>query len=136
MMKLMTIQLNKRCLGIIVLSFFISACTFAQSKNLDYYINTGLVNSPLLKDYQNQVAAYAIDSQRLRATFRPQVAGISSNAYSPVVNGWGYDQALSNIGTFNEMVNVNQTFAGRKNLAAQYRGIGLVGDSIRNAQKL
>ena len=132
----MMLKLFRRKLEALLLLLFISNSLSAQTKNLDYYINAGLVNSPLIKEYQNQVAANVIDSQRLLATFKPQVTGISSNAYSPVVNGWGYDQALSNIGSFNEMINVSQSFVGKKNLNTQYKGFQLTSDSFRNAQKL
>ena len=77
-----------------------------------------------------------IDSERLQANYLPQVAGISSNAYSPVINGWGYDQALSNIGSFNELVNVSQSFTGKKNLGTRYKEINLLNDSLMNARKL
>jgi outer membrane protein TolC len=110
--------------------------SIAQTKNLDYYINRGLSNSPLLKDYDNQVFSNAIDSQRLGATFKPQVSGIANNSLFPVVNGYGYDQVLSNIISFNDVVNVNQAFIGKKNLSAQYNGFSLLSDSVRNAKKL
>ena len=97
--------------GIIALFFLCYHVCPAQNRNLEFYLNTALDNSPLLKDYQNLVASNSIDSQRLKATYRPQVAGISNNSYAPVVNGWGYDQALTNIGSFNDLVNVNQAFA-------------------------
>ena len=57
-------------MSIAALVFFFNTGLFAQNKNLDYYINKGLVNSPLLKDYQNQVAANAIDSQRLLEVYK------------------------------------------------------------------
>ncbi len=107
-----------------------------QTKNLDYYIGKGITNSPVLKDYQNQVKLNSIDSERLSAMFRPQVTGISNNAYSPVVNGWGYDQAITNGASFTEMVNVSQAFAGKKNLGTQHKGINFQSDSVRNVQKL
>jgi outer membrane protein TolC len=80
----------------------------AQTKNLNYYLNTALANSPLLKDYENQVSSNGIDSQRLKATFKPQVSGIANNSVSPVINGYGYDAAISNIFSVNDVVNVNQ----------------------------
>ncbi len=126
----------KRKPGLILLLILFSNVAIAQNKNLDYYITEGLAKSPLIQDYQNQVAANSIDSQRLKAIYKPQVTGISNNMYAPVVNGWGYDPALSNIASFNELINVNQSFARKKNLATQYRGLSLVSDSIRHAQKI
>lgn len=108
----------------------------AQNRSLDYYINTALSNSPLLKDYKNQTVANNIDSQRVRATLKPQVSFISYNSYAPIVNGWGYDQTLSNIANFNEWVNINKSFASQSNLSTQYNGIKLVNDSIFHIQRL
>ncbi len=116
--------------------FLLNSVCHAQNRNLDFYLSAALVNSPLLKDYQNQVASNSIDSQRLRATYRAQVTGTSNNAYAPVINGWGYDQALTNIGSFNELVNVNQAFVSKKNINTQYRGIRLVSDSVYSAKKM
>ena len=123
-------------IAVLILLLHYSYNLSGQTKNLDYYLGKGLTNSPVLKDYQNQVKSNAIDSERLSATFRPQVTGISNNAYSPVINGWGYDQAITNGATFTEMVNVSQTFVGKKNLNTQYKGINFLSDSVRNAQKL
>ena len=122
-------------LATIMLVFFTNL-VIAQNRNLDYYLNEGLSNSPLLKDYKNQVSLNNIDSQRLKATFRPQVTATSDNTISPIINGYGYDAILSNQQSFNEFINVNQTFIGGKNLGTQYRAISLISDSVRNGQKL
>jgi outer membrane protein TolC len=108
----------------------------AQVHNLDYYLNTAISNSPLLSEYQYQVAANGLDSQRLRATYKPQVSGISNNSYAPVINGWGYDAALSNIASVNALINVNQSFVSKKNINTQYRGIALLSDSFYTAKKI
>jgi outer membrane protein TolC len=132
---IMFVKLYKLRCGIIFL-FLCGNTAIAQSRNLDFYINEGLTNSPLLKDYQNQVAANLIDSQRLKATLRPQVTATSNNNISPIINGYGYDAALTNQQSFTELINVNQTFIGRNNLSTQYRGMRLVNDTIRNGLKL
>jgi outer membrane protein TolC len=125
----------KLWLGILLLVLFSNPIA-AQNRDLDYYLNEGLTNSPLLKDYQNQVAANNIDSQRIRATFRPQVTGTSNNTISPIINGYGYDAVLSNQQSFNEFINVNQAFVGSNNLNTQYKAIHLIADSARNGQKI
>jgi len=120
-----------------VTSFMLFSCAlFAQNKNLDYYLSAGIANNPLMKDLQNQVSSNNIDSQRLHATFKPQVNGISYNTVAPVTNGYGYDPVLSNIASFNELVNVDQSFIGKKNLHSQYANISYSNDSVRNVQKI
>jgi outer membrane protein TolC len=116
--------------------FLLNHAVFGQNKNLDYYLSTGLANSPLLKDYQNQLSLNSVDSQRLRANFHPQVNGSSANMAAPVINGWGYDPILTNFGSYTTMVNVSQTFIGHQNLNAQYNAIRLLSDSVRYMKKI
>ncbi len=108
----------------------------AQTRSLEYFINQGISNSPLYKDYQNQVASNIIDSQRLRASYHPQVTATSNNFYAPVIHGYGYDQILTNLGSYTTMVNVNQTIVGKNNLNTQNNSFRLLNDSIAYAQKM
>ena len=103
---------------------------------LDFYLDQALQNSPLLKDYRNQVAAGQVDSALIRAGYRPQVTGSSVNLWAPTVKGWGYDQAISNGGNFTTVVGVNQTLVGQKHLDAQYETIRLQSQGIGNSAKV
>ncbi|HXS36558.1 MAG TPA: TolC family protein [Flavipsychrobacter sp.] len=94
------------------------------------------MNSPLLKDYTNQILSNQIDSQRLKVTYRPQVSASSSNFYAPVVNGYGYDPVVTNTGSYNALINVDQAFIGKRNLQTKYHSIGLQNDSILNSKKI
>ena len=49
-------------------SSFISA---AQKNNLDYFVSQAIASSPLIKDYNNQVLSFSLDSQIIRAGLRP-----------------------------------------------------------------
>jgi outer membrane protein TolC len=104
----------------------------AQQNDLDYYLGQALQNSPLLKDFQGQVLANQLDSQRILAGYRPQVNGSSVNTYAPILNGWGYDQTISNGANFSTLVAVNKTLVSKKNLSTQFDAIRLNSDSIRN----
>jgi outer membrane protein TolC len=103
---------------------------------LDFYLDRALQNSPLLKDYQNQVLSGQVDSQLIRAGYRPQVSGSSVNVWAPTVRGWGYDQAISNGGNFTTVVGVNQTLVGRNHLNAQYETIRLQNQGVTNTAKV
>ena len=107
-----------------------------QQKNIDYFIQQALANSPLLKDYQNQVQINLVDSQRIRANYRPQVNGSSNNAYAPVINGYGYDGAITNGGQLSALVGVNQALISKKYLGAQFETLRLQNQGIENAAKL
>jgi len=108
----------------------------AQTHDLDYYINQAMANSPLLKDYTNQYLSGIIDSQRLKATYKPQVSATSANTYAPIINGYGYDQAITNIGGYSALLNVDKNFIGRKNIGSQYAAIHLQNDSIQVTKRI
>ncbi|HTE10432.1 MAG TPA: TolC family protein [Chitinophagaceae bacterium] len=107
-----------------------------QQKNLAYFIQQALNNSPLLKDYQNQVQINQADSQRIRATYKPQVTGTSNNVYAPVIKGYGYDGAITNGGQLSALVGVNQALASKKYLDAQFETLRLQNQGIENTARL
>ncbi|HVS95933.1 MAG TPA: TolC family protein [Puia sp.] len=108
----------------------------APVTGLAFYLGEALQNSPLLKDYRNQVLSGQIDSQLIKAGYRPQVTGSSTNIYAPLINGWGYDQAISNGGNFTTVAAVTQTLVGQKHLDAQYETIRLQNQEITNTSKI
>jgi outer membrane protein TolC len=103
---------------------------------LDFYVGQALHNSPLLKDYQNQLLSGELDSAIVRAGYMPQVTGTSINTYAPIINGYGYDNAISNGGNFSTLVGVNKTLIGKKHLDAQYETIRLQKQGISNTAKI
>ncbi len=108
----------------------------AQDKSLDYYVSSALHNSPLLKDYNNQSRSNLIDSLRIRASYQPQVNGNSNNSYSPVINGWGYDNAITNGANISALVGVNQKLVSKQNLQNQYETIRLQNEGLNVTGKI
>jgi len=108
----------------------------AQDKSLDYYVNNALQNSPLLKDYNNQMRSNLIDSLRIHASYKPQVAGNSINSYSPVINGWGYDNAITNGANISELVGVIQKLVSKQNIQNQYETIRLQNEGLNITGKI
>lgn len=102
----------------------------AQTRNLAYFLDRGLQNSPLLKDYQNQLRSGQIDSMRLKAGQGIQVNAVSTNAYAPVIEGWGYDEVKTDIYEVSAMLGISKDIIGRNNLRNQYQTIGLQNQSI------
>jgi outer membrane protein TolC len=113
-------------------------CTFAsaQQKDLDYFLEQGIQNSPLIKEVNNNILLNQIDSLRILATYKPQVNGISNNYYAPIINGYGYDAIITNIRNFSEQVSATKTFVGKRNLNIQFNGIQLLNDSLTVAGKI
>ena len=122
---------------LVLLLLFAGNLLFAQGKEeLNYYVQEALKNSPLLKEYKNKIAQTELDSQRMKATYLPQVSAVSNNVIAPVLNGYGYDMALNNGGAFNEFLNLNKTFAGSHNLQSQYKSFQIQRDSLLNESKI
>ena len=121
-----------------LLSSFIILCglCFAQTTSLQYYIDNGLRNSPLIKDYQNQVELSKYDSLLIRAATRPQVTGSTFNSYAPVIKGFGYDGAITNGGNFTTVIGVNKPLPHKKNIAAQFETLQLQNQEHINTSKL
>lgn len=108
----------------------------AQKNDLDYFINTGLANSPLLKDYQNQLASFTFDSLIIRAGLKPQVNGISTNMYAPVIGGWGYDKAITNGAQLMELASVTKPLVNNKSIASQMASLQIQSLSVNNSIKI
>jgi outer membrane protein TolC len=108
--------------GIFLLVLFSS---FGQTRGLDYFVQQASQNSPVAKDYQNQILIAQIDSQLLRASLRTQVNFLNTNSYAPYINGWGYDPAITNIANLTAIFQANRNFVTANNLAAQLRTIDL-----------
>lgn len=108
----------------------------AQSKSIDDYINAGLQNSPLLKEISNNILLNHIDSLRILAIYKPQVNGVSYNYAAPVVHGFGYDGAISNVYNVAEQVSATQLLVSKRNLRIQFNGIQLLNDSLTIAGKI
>lgn len=97
----------------------------AQVRTLDYFLQQAYQNSPVIKDYQNQILIARIDSQILRASLRTQVNFLNTDSYAPVIKGWGYDPAITNIANLTAIFQANRNFITPNNLAAQLRTIDL-----------
>ena len=127
----------KRPLTITSLFLFMSvAYIIAQSNDLNYYINHSLENSPLLKEYQNQLVINRLDSLILIADFKPQVDFSSYNHLSPIVNGYGYDYAIYKKYHITAVMTVRQTIIGRENLKTRLNVYTLDNQSVENEKKV
>jgi len=120
----------------VVLCAFTYTASLAQTNSLDRYLQIAKTNSPLLKDLQNQIASNRVDSMRLKAGFKPQVNLNSAGLYAPIVNGYGYAEAITNNHTLNGLMQVSQTVVGKNNIEAQVEAITLQTLSLSNATKI
>jgi outer membrane protein TolC len=111
---------------------------YAQSpvQTLDYFIQHGMNNSPLLKDYQNQLNAATVDSLLIRAGQRPRVDANAQILYAPTASMFGYDEAITNGGNYSGVVGISQYFLNGRDLKNKYEGVSLQKRSLSNASKI
>lgn len=122
--------------GILIGLLFFSLHLPAQERDLTYYLEQAKQNSPLLKDYQNQIRSAKIDSQRLRAAYGTQVNGVSNNTYAPLIHGIGYDNAITNGAQVSALVTASKELNGRKWLDNQLQGIRIQNQGTGNTAKI
>ena len=128
---------KKKLGGVCVMSIVSISFAFTQqSKELSFFIQKALQNSPLLNDYRNQQEQGRIDSLRTRAGWGPQVSLNSTNYYAPVLNGWGYDQSITNGANLNTGVSVSKEIVGKQNQRNQLEALSLQNRSLRNTGKI
>ncbi|MDP4275718.1 MAG: TolC family protein, partial [Bacteroidota bacterium] len=109
---------------------------FIQAQTLDDYIQAGLKNSPLLKDYSNRIDISTLDSLSVKAVQMPQVSANAQILYAPSYRNFGYDEAITNGGNYSSVVSISQPFFNRKNLANQYENLNIQKRSVANATKI
>jgi len=120
----------------VILCFVTCSVSLAQTLTLDHYLVIAKTNSPLLKDLRNQAGMSQLDSLKIRAGLLPQVTGSSNALFAPVIRGFGYAGAITNVQTFSALVTVSKTLIGRNYLNSQLAGISLQRDSLNNLQKI
>ena len=103
---------------------------FSQNKDLSFFINNSVNNSPQLYEYRNLLLANSIDSLLIVAANRYQVTGSGNAYYAPVFNGYGYDVAITNGQQLSALVALNKQVYNKKNLSLQFQNLQLQRDSL------
>ncbi len=127
--------MSRRCL--LAIALIIQGMTlFSQVRSIYFYIEQGVANNPLLKDFSNQIRANSIDSLLIKANRVPKVAFNGSLFYAPIINDLGYSEAVTNGGIFSTLVNVSQDIFTRKTTEAQFAKLGIQNLSLSNTEKI
>ena len=126
-------KINKNLFFLFV---FLSSSVFCQTRGLTYYINQGLQNSPLLKDYSNQIQSASIDSTILSAQRKPQVNAISMVMLVPTYQDYGYDAAITNGGNYGAQVSVTQNVFNKRTYKPQFEALRIQKQTIANTSKI
>jgi len=122
----------------ILITIIFITCIFANvlAQSVDDYVSCGLKNSPLLYDFNNQKLAGKLDSLLLLATFKPQVNQLTQAIHYPSGTGWGYDEAITNGGTYSSLVSVIQPLFSRKRISGQLQTIDLLNQTLKLNTKI
>jgi outer membrane protein TolC len=128
--------MNYRRFCLILLFSCLTILSRTQSRNLDFYLKEGLQNSPLLKDYRNQINSATSDSLLIRAAKKPLLEAKSQLQYSPVYDNFGYDEVITDGGNYMAVMGVSQRIFNKKELDNQYESVGLQRLAIDNSSRL
>jgi outer membrane protein TolC len=125
----------KRYLVILVIMFF-SGVVYNQTRTLDFYLNMGIQNSPLLKDLNNQINSALIDSLLIRSSKLPQVEARSQILYSPYYKNFGYDEVITDGGNYTGVVGVTQNIFNRTDINNKFNSVTIRRQSVNNSSKI
>ncbi len=120
----------------LVLGFLFLQEVPAQTLSLDYYLEQGLKNSPLLKDYTNQVQSGRNDSLLVLCGYKPQVGITSQVLAAPASDHFGYDEAITNGGNYSALIGVKQSLINKNVRSAQLQSIELIQQSLNVNRKI
>ena len=126
----------RRVLLFVFIIFLYANQSFAQLNSLESFINVGIKNSPLLKDYNNQLLSSSLDSIITTASYGPQVNLASQAIVAPNVGDYGYEHAITNGGNYAALVNVTKPLFKKNVKAIQYQTIDLIKQTIQNSAKI
>lgn len=116
---------------------FASLCDHAlPQNNLEFYLGQAKQNNPEYLDFQNKISSLKIDSLRLRSGFGVQLNAVSDNYYAPVVNGWGYDEIITNGANINARIVLSKEVTGKSNRKNQFDALEVQRKSILNQKKI
>jgi outer membrane protein TolC len=109
---------------------------YNQTRNLDFYLNEAIQNSPLLNDYNNQIKSAVSDSLILRAAKKPFVDAKSQLLYAPAYHNFGYDEIVTDQGNYTAVVGVTQSIFNKKELNNKYSAIDIQKQSLNNSSRI
>jgi outer membrane protein TolC len=111
--------------------FLLPLFCIAQTKTISYFVDSSIKNNPQLYEYRNLILSNSIDSEVIVAANRFQITGSSNSFYAPVINGYGYDVAITNGQQLSALVAITKQIYNRRNLALQFKNLQLQSDSLQ-----
>jgi hypothetical protein len=110
---------------LIILFSVLTLTAYNQTHTLEFYLKEGLLNSPLLNDYRNQINSAVSDSLLIKAAKKPFVAAKSQFQYSPFYKNFGYEEVITDGGNYMAGIGVSQNLFNKKELDHRYKAINI-----------
>jgi outer membrane protein TolC len=121
------------------LIFFLSCpalVAFNQARNLEFYLDKGIHNSPLLNDYRNQIRSASSDSLLIRAAKKPLVEVKSQLLYAPSYRNFGYDEIVTDQGNYTAVMGVTQPLFNKKEINNKYDAVDIQIRTLNNSSQI
>ena len=112
------------------------ATVSAQQHSLEYYLNKGLSDNPLLRDFNNQLISGTYDSLLVIAAHHPLINLSSQAIFAPAANNVGYDSTITNGGNYTALVSITQPLFKKTQKERQFREIHLANQTIQLNSKI
>jgi outer membrane protein TolC len=104
---------------LLVFSFFLPFISIkSQEHTLNYFLQEGIKNSPLIKDLNCQINANQTDSLLVKAMNLPRVDFRGYAYYAPIINHFGYSEVLTNLANLTSVISVFQPIFNKKTIEA------------------
>lgn len=116
--------------------FFAPTVVLSQVRSLDYFVEKAVDNDPRFSEFQNLVLQNKIDSEVIVAGNKLQLTGSGNAYYAPIVNGYGYDMAITNGQQISALVALNKRIYNQRNLSLQFKSLQLQNDSLNNSSAI
>ena len=102
------------------------------SKSLNFFLEQGFKNSPLLIENVNLFLSGTLDSAKIRAIQKPYISANSTAQFIPIINGYGYNQSISNGGNYLATLNLSQPLFNHFQIQTSLQGVQIRKDSLQN----
>ena len=119
-----------KTLLVIILGIATPLFSISQNKDLNYFIDNSVNNNPIITQFQNLILANDLDSQLIVAGNKLQITGNGNAYYAPVLNGYGYDEAITNGQQLSALAAITKQINNKRNLGLQFKGLQLQKDSL------
>jgi outer membrane protein TolC len=127
---------NRFSLVILICLSILQLPSIGQVKSLDFFIDQGLIHSPVLKDINNQLSSNTVDSLLIKAGQKPHISFNGLVYYAPIINGVGYSEVITNVSNISSQAYITQHIFNRKTIEALYSKSALQNQSLKVSYKI